>query len=124
MNIRPPLNEAASFGLDKWTSWSQGWSNFFTQLFEAVGWVKGWSFKFDIDFGLIAGNTESSGLTVSMPGVALGDSVHVTPYTNTVGIDYKGLVTASGVVTIYAINYTAAPINPASMQYRVVVVQN
>lgn len=124
MNIRPPLNEAASQSLKDWSAWSQGWSNFFTQLFEAVGWVKGWSFKFILDFGLIAGNTESSGLAASIPGVSLGDSVHVTPYTNTFGIDYKGLVTAAGVVTIYAINYTAAPINPASMQYRVVVIQN
>lgn len=115
MNILPPLREHAG---------SPGWSNFFTQLFAAVGWVKSWAHRFTLDFDPVAAHSESGGLTVTIKGARPGDAVNVTPYANTSGITYKALVTADDTVTIYAINYTAGAIDPASMQYRVVVIQN
>jgi hypothetical protein len=104
--------------------WTPAWSAFFTQLVRAIGWVNSWSYKFTLDFGSIPANSESSGMNVTISGVKQGDSVNITPYTNTVGISYKGLVTSDNNVTIYAINHTSNPINPASMQYNIIVLQN
>lgn len=118
MNIRPPLQEAVG------ESWTQGWTAFMTQLFQAVGWLQSWSYKFTIDFASVPANSESAGQAVTISGVRQGDSVHVTPFSNTVGMTYKALVTADDTVTIYAINYTTGAVNPASMLYRVVVIQN
>jgi hypothetical protein len=118
LKINAPIQEQVGDG------WTPGWTNFFARLVQAVGWAQSWSYRFTLDFGSVAANSESSGLTVTIPSVMQGDSVSVTPYTNTVGITYKGLVTADDTVTIYALNNTAAPINPASMQFRVVVIQN
>ncbi len=115
MNVRPPLQEQAG---------SQGWSNFFTALFEAIGWVKSWSFRFTLDFPSIPGNSQSLGLTVPIPGARVGDSVHVTPYVDTVGLTYKGIVTTDDTVTIFGMNITTSPINPPATTYRVVVIQN
>lgn len=119
MNIRPPLREVPNA-----STWTQGWTAFFTQLFEAVGWVKGWSYSFDLDFPSVPANSQSAGLTVTVPGARQGDSVNVTPFSGTVGITYKGIVTSNDTVTIYAINFTAGAVNPAAMKYRVVVIQN
>jgi hypothetical protein len=118
LKVNAPIQEQVGLG------WTPGWSNFFTQLVQAIGWVKGWSFRFVLDFGSIPANSQSSGLTVTINGARQGDCVHVTPYGETVGITYKALVTADNTVTIYAINFTAGAINPPSMQYRVVVIQN
>lgn len=124
MNIRPPLNEAASLTLTEWKSWSQGWSAFFTQLFQAVGWLQSWSYKFPHDFPSVPANSQSAGYAVPISGVRPGDAVTITPATETTGIFYKGVVTANDVVTIYAINFTTGAIDPASMDYRVIVIQN
>lgn len=125
MKTNPPLNEAPGQSLtDTWRSWSQGWSSFFTQVFQALGWVKSWSYKFTINFASVAANSQSAGSAVTIPGVRQGDSVHITPYSDTVGITYKGVVTADDIVTIHAINFTTGAIDPASMEYRVVVIQN
>jgi hypothetical protein len=77
-----------------------------------------------LDFSSVPANSESAGKTVTITGVRQGDSVHVTPYSNTVGITYKALVTADDTVTIYALNNTVGAINLASMLYRVIVIQN
>lgn len=125
MNINPPLNEAPGQSLtDTWRSWSQGWSSFFTQLFQAVGWLKSWAYKFEHDFPSVSANSQSAGYAVPITGVRQGDSVQVTPYSETTGLTYKGVVTSDDVVTIYAINFTTGAIDPASMDYRVVVIQN
>jgi hypothetical protein len=118
LKVNAPIQEQVGQG------WTSGWSNFFTQLVQAVGWVKGWSYKFTINFSSVAANSQSPGNSVSITGVRQGDSVHVTPYSETTGITYKGVVTSDDTVTIYAINFTAAAIDPASMQFRVVVIQN
>jgi hypothetical protein len=118
LNTRPPLQEIVGEG------WTPGWSNFFTQLFAAVGWVQSWSYKFTLDFGSVPANSQSTGLTVTIQGARQGDSVTVTPYSDTVGITYKGVVSANDTVSIYAINFTAGAVSPASMLYRVVVIQN
>lgn len=118
MNNRPPLQEPAG------DSWSQGWTNFFTQLFDCISWKKSWNYKFTIDFASVPANSESAGSAVTIPGARAGDAVLVTPYSNTVGMTYKGVVTADDTVTLYAINYTTGAVNPASMLYRVIVTQN
>lgn len=118
MNIRPPLREVP---LNTWTT---GWTAFFTQLFEAVGWVKGWSYTFTLDFPSVNANSQSPGQSVSITGVRQGDSVSITPYSETAGITYKGVVTSDDTITVYAINFTTGSVNPVSMQFRVVVTQN
>lgn len=119
MNIRPPLREVPDG-----QNWTQGWTAFFTQLFEAVGWLKSWSYRFTLDFPSVPSGSQSSALTVMIPGVRQGDSVIVTPMSDTAGIDFKGRVTSDDTVSIYAMNFTAGAINPASMQFRIVVIQN
>lgn len=118
MNNRPPLQEPAG------DRWSEGWSNWFTQLFDCLPWKKSWNYKFTIDFANVPANSESAGSLVTIPGARPGDSVHVTPFSNTVGITYKGVVSADDSVTLYAINNTNGAVNPASMLYRVIVTQN
>lgn len=118
MKIPVPITEQVA------TGWTPGWTTFFQALTKALGWTQTWSYVFTLDFGSVSANSQSAGQTVTIKGVREGDSVHITPYSDTVGITYKGQVTASDTVTINAINFTAGAINPASMQYRVVVIQN
>lgn len=118
MKVNAPITEVVGDG------WTTGWTNYFTNLAQAVGWAKSFSYRFMLDFANVLANSESAGLTVTIPSVQVGDSVQVTPYVNTVGITYKGLVTADDTVTIYALNNTTGPINPISMLYRVIVIQN
>jgi hypothetical protein len=118
LKIRPPLQEVVG------TGWTQGWTAFFTQLFSAVGWVQSWSFKFDLNFPSVSANTQSAGQSVAVPGARVGDAVTITPFSDTTGILYKGVVSSDDTVTIYAINFTAGAIDPVAMLFRVVVIQN
>lgn len=118
MNNRPPLQEPAG------ERWSEGWSNWFTQIFDCISWKKSWNYKFEVDFSSIPANSESAGFQVTIPGARPGDSVQVTPYSNTTGLTYKGVVATDDTVILYAINFTTGAVNPASMLYRVIVTQN
>jgi len=118
LKVNAPITEVVGNG------WTQGWTNFFAQLVLAVGWVRGWSYKFTLGFPSVAGNSQSPGQYVTIPGTKQGDAVTVTPYSETAGILYKGIVTGDDTVTIYAINFTTGAIDPASMDFRVVVIQN
>lgn len=115
MNSRPPLPE--QFG-------SPGWVNWFTQVFTALtGWKQTITNTKVFDFGSIAGQTQSS-TTVTVTGARSGAVVLVTPLADTSGVIYSGVVTANDTVTIYAKNYTAGAIDPASTTFRVIVFQN
>lgn len=115
MNIRPPLQEKSG---------SQGWSNFFTQLFEAIGWVKAWSYRFAIDFPSVPNHSQSAGVPVTIKGVRQGDAVQVTPFDDVAGMFFKGIVTADDTVTLYACNFSNTAFDAPEIVFRVVVTQN
>jgi len=77
-----------------------------------------------INFTEIAANTtaDSSGITVT--GAAVGDAVMVgVPAAIEAGLVVTGYVSAADTVKVRAANVTAAPIDPASGSFRVVVVK-
>lgn len=77
-----------------------------------------------IDFGNIsAGSYEDKTITVN--GVVAGSAVILgLPTAPTVGIEFKGFVSADNTVTIRATNFTGSPINPASATYRATVIRH
>lgn len=85
-----------------------------TRLLSATG---------SIDFGAISAGNSATG-TIAVAGAGVGDSVTVNvadaggPYT---GLTHDAWVSATGVVTIRAINFTAAPIDPSAQNFRVTV---
>lgn len=111
------------------TIWPEGacppaWANWFQQLFNALaGWNKSLSKSADIDFGSIGAASEASS-PITVTGARSGSVVSVTPLANTAGIFYTGVVTSDDTVTLYAKNFTAGPINPASTTFRIIVLQN
>lgn len=121
MNNLPPLNEALFEGAIP--ALKGGWSNWFTQVFLGLTWKKGFNQTATLDFGSVAAQTQT-GLTVTVTGVRAGDSVHVTPTADISGIIFAGVVTAADTVTVYAKNFSAGAVNPASQTYRVLVLQN
>lgn len=111
----PPLREE-ELTAPAWASW-------FTQVFTALlGWKKTYTATLTHDFGSI--NAQSQGTqTVTVMGARSGDAVVVRPTTAVNGIILDGTVTAADTVTVRAVNYSAAPIDPASQVYRVIVIQ-
>jgi hypothetical protein len=104
--------------------WSPAWKDWFSQVVACLPFSRSYNYTFTIDFGNVLANTQSAATTVTIPGVKQGDSVHVTPLADTVGIIPKGVVTADDTVSVFVCNFTAGAINPASTVYRVVVIQN
>ena len=121
MNNLPPLNEALFAGAVP--PLMGGWSNWFTQVFLCLNWKKSFNITATLDFGLIAAQSQA-GLTVTVTGARSGDSVSVTPLADVSGIVFTGVVTAVDTVTVYAKNFSAAGVNPASQLYRILVIQN
>ncbi len=118
MNNRPPLSESLEGAVP-----SNGWSNWFTQVFLGLPWTKGINYRATLDFGATAAQSQSA-LTVTVTGARAGDAVQVTPLADVSGIIFTGVVTAPNVVTVYAKNFSAGSVNPASQQYRVLVLQD
>ena len=111
--------------MPKYAKWSEPWTGWLQALVRCVaGWNTSMSATKVHDFGLIAAHTEAS-TTVTVAGASTSGTptVIVTPSANTAGIALKGVVTAKDTVTIYALNTTAAGIDPASATYRVTVLQ-
>lgn len=101
--------------------WSPPWANWFSAVARALG---GWSSSVSVTTALDFPNTlagAQSSLTVNLEGAQVGQGVLVLPAADVAGIAFKGAVTATGVVTVYALNCTAAPINPPSQNFTVVV---
>lgn len=76
-----------------------------------------------IDFGSISAQSQLS-TTVTVLNAKVGDVVIVQPPVDTSGVFYTGVITATGVATVYAKNFTAGAINPPSGTYRLLVIQN
>lgn len=106
------------------STWPRPWANWFLRLTNAIGWSFALTATKVIDFGPIPAASEASS-TVTVTGAATTNTpnVLVTPSANTAGINYTGVVTAANTVTIYAKNFTAGPIDPASTTFRVTVLQ-
>ena len=63
-------------------------------------------------------------LTIALVGAAVGDAVFLgPPAAPEAGLTYVGFVSAADVVTVRCLNVTAAPINPASATFRVMVIK-
>lgn len=118
MNNRPPLSESLEGAVP-----SPGWSNWFTQVFLGLPWKKAFNITATLDFGATAAQSQS-GLTLTVTGARAGDAVQVTPTADVSGMVFTGVVTAANVVTVYAKNFSSGSVNPASQQYRVIVLQD
>jgi hypothetical protein len=103
--------------------WPRPWVNWFNQILRSVfGWKLSYMGSLAFDFGSISGGAEAS-TTVTITGVAAGDSVFVTPSANTAGIIYQSVATAVDTVTLYAKNFTSGSINPALTTFSFIVFQ-
>lgn len=99
------------------------WLEFFRSVFFALfGWKRSYTALATIDFGLIAAGGELTS-TVAVTGVRQGDAVHVSAKTPVAGLGVDGAVTANDVVTVRRFNFSTAGVNPASDDFRVVVLQ-
>lgn len=117
MNSKAPTREPAG------DTWSGAWILWLEQVFRGLtGWSKSMTTSVTHDFGSIAGAAQAS-TTTTVTGARSGDAVLVTPSADTTGIIYSGVVTANDTVTIYAKNFTAGAIDPASTTFRVIVFQ-
>lgn len=103
--------------------WTKAWANWFTQVFLAIfAWKRSYFGTLTHDFGSISAQSQAT-QTVTVNGARTGDMVLVRPTTAVNGIITDGTVTASNVVTVRAVNYSATPIDPASQTYNVLVIQ-
>ena len=108
----------------EWTaSWPRSWATLFTEIWQALlGWRVSYYATLAHDFGLIAAQSQAT-QTVTVTGARSGDSVIVRPTTAVNGIIVDGTVTAANTVTVRAVNYSSAGIDPATQIYRVTVLQ-
>lgn len=118
----PPLSSSLPF-VRNMATWPKPWGNWFTQVFLSIfGWKKTYFGTLTHDFGLIAAQDEAT-QTVTITGARSGDMVFVRPTTAVDGIIVDGTVTADNTVTVRALNYSSAGIDPDSQVYNVLVFQ-
>lgn len=116
-----PLNEAICDTLTGRVM--RGFSAWFTQLTKAIPWATSYSSPAtSLNFPNILAGTEQT-LTITVRGARTGDAVTVNT-ANVSGLIFSAAVTAADTVTVYAKNYTAAPINPGAQDFTVTVLQN
>lgn len=102
---------------------STAFKEFFRSIFYALfGWKRSYTALKTFDFGNIAAGGEAT-TTVAVPGARQGDAVIVTSKTKVVGLGVDGFVLANDVATIRRFNYSLGAIDPASDDFRVVVLQ-
>ena len=118
MNNRPPLNEGLFDGA---ATLSSGWSNWFTQVFLGIPWKNGLSKTATLDFPSVAAQSQQS-LTATVTGARVGDFAMVSG-SDVSGIIFSAAVTANDTVTVYAKNFTAGSINPASQSFKITILQ-
>lgn len=118
MNNRPPLNEGLFDGA---TTLSSGWSNWFTQVFLGLPWKRGLSATATLDFPAIAAQSQQT-LTATLTGARVGDFAIISS-ADVSGVIFTAAVTANDTVTVYAKNYTAGSINPASQSFKITILQ-
>lgn len=120
---RPPLNEGPLYGV--LTKLSTGWANWMTQVFLGLrAWNQTFTTTATINFAAIPAQSELASTGVTLTGVRSGDAVQVYATTNVSGITFSGNVTANDTVTVYAKNFSAANVDPASQLFRIIVLQN
>jgi hypothetical protein len=113
-----PIREAYQDGLV-----TKGWANWFNQVFNALnGWNSSVTTTATLDFPPVAAQGQQS-LTVPLNGARIGDSVQIY-VSDTTGIFYTGSIVADNVVTVYAKNFSAGIIDPASSIFRIILLQN
>lgn len=77
-----------------------------------------------IDFGSIPANSELvAPVTITLTGATTGDEVTVQATSNNAVIDYKAFVTSANTITVYAVNFTTAAINPPSQSFKFVIIR-
>ena len=113
----PPIREAAG------EQWPKAWAAWFQSVVSALAWSKSFNYEFVVNFPNVLANSQSAAIDHTIPGVVTGNSVMVTPLSDTAGIIYKGIVTANDTVSLFACNFTALAINPASTTFRIVVLK-
>jgi hypothetical protein len=91
-------------------------------FFALFGWKRSFTGLKTVDFGnIVAGGELTTTLTVT--GARAGDAVLVTSKAKAVGLGCDGFVLANDTVTIRRFNYSLGAIDPASDDFRVVVLQ-
>lgn len=103
--------------------WPRSWATLMTEIWQALlGWRKTYYATLTHDFGSINAQAQAT-QTVTVSGVRTGDMVLVRPTTAVNGIILDGTVTADNTVTVRAVNYSSAPVDPAEQTYQVMVFQ-
>ena len=117
MNNLPPIRESITRG------WTPSWANWFQQVFECLRWNRSFNVSVSLNFPSVpaAGQTV---LVTPISGVRAGDAVLVTPTSDVAGISFSATVSAAGQVSVFAKNFTAAPIDPPAQNFRILVLQN
>lgn len=99
------------------------WLEFFRSVFFAnFGWRRTFTATKSIDFGNIGAQSELTA-TVAVIGARANDAVLVSAKTQVNGLGVYGVVTANDTVTVVRFNYSAAGIDPAADDFRVIVFQ-
>jgi hypothetical protein len=99
------------------------WLEFFRGVFFALfGWKRSFTATANLDFPLIAAGGQAVG-NISVPGARAGDAVIASTRRLVNGLGIFGYVAADDVVQVVRFNYSAAGIDPAADDVRVVVLQ-
>lgn len=99
------------------------WLEFFRGVFFALfGWKRSFTAMKTFDFPNIGAGGQST-TTVAVVGARQGDAVLVTAKTPVAGLGVDASVTANDVVTLRRFNFSLGAIDPASDDFRVVVLQ-
>lgn len=119
-----PVPERGNIAVDKDSLLpTPSWLEFFRSVFFALfGWKRSFTALKTFDFPNMAAGGQST-TTVAVLGARQGDAVHVSAKTPVVGLGVDGAVTANDVVTIRRFNFSTGAVDPASDDFRVVVLQ-
>lgn len=99
------------------------WLEFFRSVFFALfGWKRSFTGLKTFDFGNIAAGGQAT-TTVTVTGARQGDAVLVTSKAQVAGLGVDGVVTSNDTVTIRRFNFSTGAIDPASDDFRIVVLQ-
>lgn len=105
-------------------TFTTGWKSWFQDVCDALGgWNSAITGSATLEFGNIPMASELS-LTTAIDGAAVGDFVIVRPGVNTVGLLFTADVTAAGFVTVHAKNFSTDFIDPPSIDFKFIILQN
>src|SRR5437588_7772960 len=104
-------------GLDTTPAWKEFFRSSFYALF---GWKRSYTASANINFPNIAAQGQAAS-NVVLKGARVGDAVVVSAQAQVNGLGVFGYVSANDTVTVVRFNYSAAGIDPAADNFRVVV---